>query len=173
MLIRTLAFVALMAAASQIPRFIDFSAIPAAQTAGGGGSSVPSVSLAAATVPGAFDIPIDNKGHFSATFKINGKAVDGLVDTGATFVAMNESTARRLGFSGNGLDFKYAVNTANGLTEAARVTLDRIEIGTIRLKGVDAFVIRDKSLAGTLVGMSFLNRLESYKVENQTLKLKQ
>jgi aspartyl protease family protein len=102
---------------------------------------------------------------------MNGKAVDGLVDTGASLVAINESTARKLGFGANGLDFRYTVNTANGGTEAAHVVLDRIEIGGVRVKDVDAFVLRDKALASTLVGMSFLKKLKSFQVEGGNLKL--
>ena len=50
-------------------------------------------------------------------------------DTGASLVAINVSTARRLGFSPAALDFQHQVRTANGSTKAAYVVLDRIEIG--------------------------------------------
>ena len=115
----------------------------------------------------------DERGHFNGTFKINGKPIDGLIDTGATLVAINESTARRLGFTGNGLNFKYVVNTANGQTKAAYVTLDRVEIGGIRVRGVDAAVLKDNALSSTLVGMSFLKKLGSYRSEKGALHLVQ
>ncbi len=67
-----------------------------------------------------------------APFRINGKTVDAMIDTGASTVAINETTARRLGFGGNDLNFKYKVNTANGDTLAAVVTLDRVEVGGVR-----------------------------------------
>ncbi len=38
-------------------------------------------------------------GHYEGTFKMNGKPVKAMVDTGASLVAINVSTARRLGFS--------------------------------------------------------------------------
>jgi len=122
---------------------------------------------------GTVQLQADERGHYAGTFRLNGKSIDGLIDTGATYVAINESTARRLGFSGNGLDFKYAVNTANGQTKAAHISLDRMEIGTIRVHDVEAFVLRDTALSGTLVGMSFLKKLDSYRVADGTLQLKQ
>lgn len=122
---------------------------------------------------GSFTLEADQTGHFQGDFMLNGRTVHGLVDTGATFVAMNESTARQLGFTGNSLDFRYAVNTANGPAQAARVTLDRVEIGGVRAQGVEAFVLQDQSLDGTLIGMSFLRKLKSYSVENGRMVLKQ
>lgn len=115
----------------------------------------------------------DRRGHFLANFEINGRSVNGMVDTGATFVAMNERTARRVGISISGLDFIYAVNTANGKTEAAHVNLSRMELGSIRVQNIEAFVLRDNSLSDTiLVGMSFMRKLESFKVEDNQLFLK-
>jgi aspartyl protease family protein len=53
------------------------------------------------------------------------------------------------------------------------VTLDRVEIGGIRVSGVEAFVLRDDALSSTLVGMSFLQKLASYTVADGSLSLKQ
>lgn len=122
---------------------------------------------------GTMRLPADVQGHYNGSFKFNGKPVDGLIDTGATYVAINESMARRLGYSGNQLDFRYSVSTANGQTKAARVTLDRIDIGGIHVSDVDAIVLKDEALSGTLVGMSFLQKLDSYAVADNTLSLKQ
>jgi aspartyl protease family protein len=122
---------------------------------------------------GMIRLQADAQGHYTGNFRMNGKPVQGLIDTGATYVALNESLARRLGFSGNQLDFRYAVNTANGQTKAAHVMLDRIEIGGIRVRSVEAFVLKDEALSGTLVGMSFLQKLASYSVADGSLSLKQ
>jgi aspartyl protease family protein len=110
-------------------------------------------------------------GHFSGTFTINGRKADGMIDTGASVIALNVSTARRLGISTGSLSFNATANTANGIVKAAVVMLDRVEIGTIAVKDVQAMVLPDKSLSGMLVGMSFLNKLSSYKVENGALHL--
>jgi len=111
------------------------------------------------------------QGHFVTTFRINGKAVDGMIDTGASSVAINESTASRLGFGD--LDFKYRVNTANGQVQAAAVMLDRVEVGGVRVQDVQTMVLPDKALSGTLIGMTFLQKLGSYKVENGQMRLSQ
>lgn len=120
---------------------------------------------------GTVVLDADSRGHYRGDFRINGKAVEGMIDTGASLVALNETTARRLGYGATALDFKYAVNTANGKTEAAHVTLRRVEIGGIRVEEVDAMVLRDKALSTTLIGMSFLKQIGGYSVENDALRL--
>lgn len=122
---------------------------------------------------GTMRLRADAQGHYSGDFRINGRQVQGLIDTGATYVALNESFARRLGYTGNQLDFRYSVDTANGKTKAAHVTLDRVEIGGISVRDVEAFVLKDGALSSTLVGMSFLRKLASYSVADGSLSLKQ
>ena len=60
-------------------------------------------------------------------------------------------------------------NTAGGPVEAFRLRLDRVRLGDIELAGVDAVVI-ERGLNVTLLGMSFLNRLEM-KREGQSMTL--
>lgn len=116
-------------------------------------------------------IPVSQNGHFAADFQMNGRTVHGLIDTGATYVAMNRSTARSLGVTLANSDFKYNVNTANGVTRAALVTINRMEIGPVGINGVDALVLEDSALSATLVGMSFLSKLRSYRVNSNKLEL--
>jgi aspartyl protease family protein len=132
----------------------------------------PMATPVALDLPGQTSIAVSGNGHFMADFKVNGRAVSGMVDTGATFVAINEQTARQIGVSLSDLNYRYAVTTANGTTQAAHVTLDRMELGSVRVRGVDAYVLKDKSLTGMLVGMSFMGKLKSYKVEDGVLYLK-
>lgn len=113
----------------------------------------------------------NEQGHFAGRFRINGKPVDSLIDTGATFVTMSESAARSLGYGGNELQFRYEVVTANGKVKAARINLKSIEIGTVSVRNVDAMVIRGRGLAQPLIGMSFLKKLSGYRAENDELKL--
>ena len=70
-------------------------------------------------------------------------------------------------------DFKYTVRTANGETRAAGVTIERLQIGRILVEDVEAVVLDDKALDGTLIGVSFLKRLAKYQVENGALLLVQ
>lgn len=115
----------------------------------------------------------DARGHFTADFKLNGRAVEAMIDTGATVVALNRSTARRIGIPLAQLDFNQKIDTANGFARAAFVTIDRLQIGRISVDKVQAVVLDDKALAGTLIGMNFLNRLGKYQVENGTLMMMQ
>lgn len=118
-------------------------------------------------------VRIDELGHFRDDFRLNGRRTTALVDTGATLVAINRSTARRIGITLTRDDFIYEVNTANGKTKAAAAVIDRIQIGRIEINDVKAVVLEDKALSGTLIGMSFLQRLDSFKVEDGSLLLEQ
>ncbi|MER8524795.1 MULTISPECIES: TIGR02281 family clan AA aspartic protease [unclassified Mesorhizobium] len=118
-------------------------------------------------------VTADARGHFMSVFKLNGRQIDGMIDTGATLVAINTSTARRIGISLNSTDFSHQVNTANGAIKAAVVTIDRLQIGRITVEGVEAVVLDDRALHTNLIGMSFLQRLEKYQVEDGTLLLVQ
>lgn len=143
-----------------------------APEAAGAQNSSPPAEAVKLSAPGEVSITAGAGGHFMASFRINGREVQGLVDTGATFVALNEDTARQVGVSRSDLDYRYAVTTANGTTQAAHITINRMDIGQVTVRDVDAFVLKDKSLSGMLVGMSFMSRLKSYKVQDGVLYLK-
>ena len=115
----------------------------------------------------------DARGHFAADFRLNGHDVPALIDTGATVVAINASTARRIGIVLTPSDFTHSVVTANGATKAAAAMIDTVRIGRIYIDKVPAVVLEDSALAGTLVGMSFLKRLSKYEVENGAMILQQ
>lgn len=172
MLVRVLVFAGIIAvAATQVPSLFERpndTATPAPPTAVAVSASP---KQATATAYGSVVLAPDARGHYQGDFKINGKPVHGLVDTGATYVSINESTARRLGFVANDLDYRYTSQTANGAAKVAVVKLDRLEIGTIKLHDIDAVVMKDESLGTTLIGMSFLKKLSSYGVESGSLRL--
>jgi aspartyl protease family protein len=115
----------------------------------------------------------DGTGHFRAEFRLNGVAVPALVDTGATLVAINRATARRIGLRLAEADFTAFADTANGRVRVAPVVIDRMTLGRIELDRVAAVVLDDRALSGTLVGMSFLSRLKRYSVEGGALALEQ
>lgn len=119
----------------------------------------------------AATVPMSRNGHFTADFRINGRSIQGLIDTGATYVAINASTARHLGLNLAQSDFKHQVRTANGTTNAALVDLDRMQIGAISVENVEAFVLDDKALSTILIGMSFMSKLQSYRVHNNRMEL--
>jgi aspartyl protease family protein len=131
----------------------------------------PTVQVSAVSSNRKYVIKANGAGQFHADFRLNGRPVSALVDTGATYVAINESTARKIGIAGTQLDFKYETSTANGTTKAAHIVLDRIEIGSMKVRDVEAFVLKDESLGSALIGMSFLNKISSFSVKDGSLNL--
>lgn len=110
-------------------------------------------------------------GHYRTQARINGRPVDVLVDTGATYVSINEATARRLGVWVRPSDFRYTASTANGETKVAVAKLDRVQVGLVELRDVDVLVSPGNGLSTTLLGMSFLNRLKRFEVQADKLNL--
>ena len=101
----------------------------------------------------------DTRGHFITLGSINGGSVRFLVDTGATLVALPAAEARRLGI--NYLQGQRGqMQTANGVAAGYRVRLDTVRIGDVEVNNVDAVVSENDALGVTLLGMSFLNRME-------------
>ena len=104
----------------------------------------------------------DARGHFQTEAAINGHSVAVMVDTGATSVAIRAEDAGRIGIR-QPLPSEYSVPiaTANGTAKAARVTLDEIRIGDVRVRKVEALIMPEKTLGTSLLGMSFMKRLSN------------
>lgn len=103
-------------------------------------------------------------GHYIGTALLNGQPVDFMLDTGATTVAIAESTADKLGLpKGRAIQ----VATANGITNAYLSQIETLQLGDIVLHQVATSVV--PNLAGTeiLLGMSALNQLEFRQQGNQ------
>jgi len=108
-------------------------------------------------------------GHFYADVAINGATIRMLVDTGATMIALDPADAARAGVDVDGLTFDSVVSTANGPAAAASVRLQEVRVGSIVRKDVRASVSR--GLTGSLLGLSFLDRLSKYSSEADQLIL--
>lgn len=90
---------------------------------------------------------------------INSFSVEFLVDTGATWVAMGEAVAKRLGinyYRGT----KGFAGTASGIAPIYKITLDKVKVGDIELRHVRAAVISGYRSHQVLLGNSFLKRVE-------------
>jgi len=114
-------------------------------------------------------IPSSNDGHYRADGQINGYGVSFIVDTGATLISMNLSTAKRLGIDYESGE-RVNLTTANGVTEARMVTLDKVSIGGIVQYNIKATVSFDDALPAILLGNSFLRNLNVL-IENGVLVL--
>lgn len=110
-------------------------------------------------------------GHWSADARMNGRKVHVIVDTGATLVALTQDDAKAIGIDVRTLRFDERVRTANGTARAATVTLERVQVGNVRVRDVEAMVI-ERGLDVSLLGMSFLSRLEQFDVRGRTLRLR-
>ncbi len=95
-------------------------------------------------------------GHFQVNGSIGGKPVRFLVDTGATAVSMSQQEADRLGLNWRG-GKRVAMQTANGVTPAWRISIDRVRIGEVELHQIDA-VVGSQDMPVVLLGNSFLSR---------------
>lgn len=108
-------------------------------------------------------------GHHRVRGEVNGHRVDFVVDTGATVIALNYSTAKRIGIDLTRGARGYS-STANGVKEIRLVTLDKVSIGAITQYNVQASVSLDDALPVALLGNSFLSRT-NLRTENGVLVL--
>ena len=112
-------------------------------------------------------------GHYEARAHINGRAVDVMVDTGASLVALTFEDAEAAGIFPRAADFKHTVQTANGVARVAAVTLDQVSIEDITIRNVQGFVSERGKLGTTLLGMSFLSKLSRAEMSRGTLTLQE
>ncbi|WP_332699672.1 retropepsin-like aspartic protease family protein [Devosia sp.] len=110
-------------------------------------------------------------GHFEINTTVNGHTTPMIFDTGASAVVLTIADAEAAGIDTEGLRFSIPVSTANGTGRAARVRLDRIEVGGIMREGVVAFVAESGALEQSLLGMTFLETLSRYSVTQNSLEL--
>ncbi|HSF96607.1 MAG TPA: TIGR02281 family clan AA aspartic protease [Thermohalobaculum sp.] len=109
-------------------------------------------------------------GHFHADVAVNGTPVRFLVDTGASSVVLSRDDAARAGIDVEKLEFLIEVRTANGTARAARVRLDSIALGGLEERGMTVLVNGGDS-ARSLLGMDYLDRFRSIRIEDDRLIL--
>lgn len=132
----------------------------------------PAVTVAQASAR-TLSIAPDPRGHFATDGRIDGQRINFMVDTGASVVALNETSAARFGLRPVPGDYTSRVTTANGTIKAARAHLAMIEIGGLIVRDVDALVLPDEALSENLLGLSFLSKLKRFEYANGKLLLEQ
>jgi aspartyl protease family protein len=110
-------------------------------------------------------------GHFVIDAVVDGVPLTFLLDTGASEIVLTLDDARQLGFLPQSLEFSQRFRTANGEVRGAPVRLRELRIGQFSLYDLDASV-NEAPLAISLLGMSFLDRLDGYRVEDGRLILR-
>jgi len=103
-------------------------------------------------------------GHFMTAGQINGRAVQFMVDTGATSIAMSVSDAERAGIAYK-TGQPVRMSTANGTTEGFRITLNSVRVGDVEVFDVAAVVI-PQPMPFLLLGNSFLTRFQMRRENN-------
>jgi aspartyl protease family protein len=107
----------------------------------------------------------DSQGHFMGPGKINGQAMQFMVDTGATAVALGVNDAERMGIPyKNGEQIR--MGTANGNVVGWRIRLGSVRIGDVELPGVEA-VVTPSSMPYVLLGNSFLAQFQMTRINDQ------
>lgn len=108
-------------------------------------------------------------GHFWARVTINGVERRMLIDSGATITAISERTASAAEI-GEGSGLPVMIETANGTVAARRGNIQRLAIGPLATEDLGVVVSENFGELDVL-GMNFLSRLHSWRVENRTLIL--
>ena len=119
----------------------------------------------------SISIPRDARGHFETEGRIDGQRIGFMVDTGASMIALNETSAARFGLRPARGDFNATVTTANGAIKAARTRIAMVDVGGLVVRDVDAMVLPDEALSENLLGLSFLSKLKRFEYANGKIVL--
>jgi len=118
-------------------------------------------------------VPRDSRGHFQTEGRVDGRRLGFMVDTGASVIALNESSAALIGIRPRPSDYTASVSTANGSIKAARTRLAMVDIGGLVVRDVDALVLPDAALSENLLGMSYLSKLRRFEMAGGKLVMEQ
>src|SRR5690606_34855918 len=135
---------------------------------------VPGSPLALGEDDGRATVTLDKgrNGHFQARILINGRAVNAVVDTGATSTVLTADDAVAAGFNPASLAYTVPVATANGSARAAAVRADEIAIGGIARRNMTVLVAPPGSLWQSLLGMNFIGSLSGFDVRGDRMILR-
>jgi len=104
-------------------------------------------------------------GHFVTQGQINGRAVQLVVDTGATMVSLSVAEAERVGLkyqTGQAVQ----MSTANGVIPGWRLKLASLRVGDVTVYDVDA-IVSSGAMPYVLLGNSFLARFQMTRTNDQ------
>ena len=106
-----------------------------------------------------------SNGHFFTQGQINGRAVQLVVDTGASVVSLSVADAQRIGLNYQSGQ-RVPMSTANGVIPAWRMKLASVRIGDVVVYDVDA-VVSSGEMPYVLLGNSFLSRFQMTRTNDQ------
>ena len=109
-------------------------------------------------------------GHFWASVRFGGITRRMLIDSGATVTALSVDTAAQAGLEVRDTLFPMLLRTANGTIRAKASAVEELRLGNIVARDVP--VVVSPAFGNTdVLGMNFLSRLKSWRVEGRTLIL--
>ncbi len=138
------------------------------------GGLVPGSPLSITDADGRATVTLRKRmdGHFAANVGINGRAINAMIDTGATSTVLTHEDAVKAGFDSSAFLFNIPVSTANGVTNAARVVADEISVDGIVRRNVPLLVAESGQLGQSLLGMNFIGTLSGFELRGDRLVLR-
>jgi aspartyl protease family protein len=111
-------------------------------------------------------------GDFHISTQVNGAKVSMVLDTGASTVMLTRDAAVAAGLPVEMIKYNVNIDTANGRTYAAAAIIDRIAVGGIVERNVPALIAQPGTLKTSLLGMSFLSRLQGWEVRGDKVVMR-
>lgn len=111
----------------------------------------------------------DTNGHFHTRVTINNVEVEGVIDTGASMVAISAATAHEMGISLAGSKIGQ-FQTANGSVYSYIKVMPLVKVGEIEMYNVEVSI---SERSPTLVGMNVLRRFKINQENGQMILMKQ
>lgn len=124
----------------------------------------------ASTQGASLRIPLAADGHYWVEGTINGSPARFLIDSGATFTALSDSTARAAGLNYDVGAPGVIMNTANGKVEARQSNIARLSVGPISVSDLPV-VVSPAFGEMNVIGMNMLSRLKSWGVQDGAMVL--
>ena len=116
----------------------------------------------------AIELRRQDDGHYWIMVDINGKPVRFMIDSGATMTAINATTAKEAGVEANG--YPIILSTANGRVAAKRATVLSLVVGPHNIEN-HPVVVSESFGDANLLGMNFLNNMQSWRVDTNKMIL--
>lgn len=119
---------------------------------------------------GELRVRMASDGHFWAIATVNGVKRRMLIDSGATLTAVSSQTAREAKIDTNTGITPVILRTANGSAPAQTGAVTELRVGNIVARNLR--VVTSPGLGNLdVLGMNFLSKLQSWRVEDNTLIL--